>query len=117
METNDKNLGDKKWNNEQKLNEGFSGENIPKNYNPSSENVAQRMKSEIETDQFGNQTEVKRARFPHDNDSPVGFDDNTVIENKQSVENRDHNYDSAKRYPDSHPDNHENRGNIDLNEE
>ena len=33
-----KDLGSKKWNNEEKeskKNEGFSGENLPKNYNPS----------------------------------------------------------------------------------
>jgi len=129
METNDKDPGDKKWNNEQKLNEGFSGENIPDNYNPSSEDIAQRMKSEIETDQFGNETEVKRARFPHEGDEQFIFDkpdntraegepseDNTVIENKKSLENRDHNYDSPKRYPESHPDNQKDRGNIKLDE-
>ena len=70
METNDKNLGDKKWNNEQELNEGFSSQNLPENYNEEN----QLMHPEIETDQFGNESEVKRARFPHQNDEKFIFD-------------------------------------------
>jgi len=116
MEANDKNPGDTKWNNEQELNEGFSARNLPENYDPS-QKPADLMHSETETDQFGNDVEVKRARFPHDHDSRVGFDDNHAIENKKSLENRDRNYDvSANRYPDSHRENHENRGNFDVNE-
>lgn len=60
--------GDTKWNNEQGkksgvLNEGFSGENIPDNYNPSDETISNRMKTEHETDQNGNDHEVKRSRY------------------------------------------------------
>ncbi len=118
---NDKDLGNKKWNNqqsatpsEQKLNEGFSGENIPPGYDPSDESISQRMTSETEIDQFGNHTEVKRARFPHDRDENIGFDnDNSEIENQKSLENRDRNYDTEPdRYPESHPENHRDRGNY-----
>lgn len=126
METNDnKDLGDKKWNNgqkgntEQERNEGFSGENIPDNYNPSGKT----MHSEDETDESGNKKDVDRARYSDgyaskiapDVDNPV---DNSAIRNKKSVENRDHNYDTdASRYKDSHPENRENRGNITLDED
>jgi hypothetical protein len=117
METN-KDLGDKTWNNQQKpetheLNEGFSSENLPENYN---NDAGKRMKNEIETDQFGYQKEVMRARFPHQHDEIIDYHDNAeAIENKKSLENRDRNYDiEANRYPYSHPDNHKNRGNIDL---
>lgn len=115
METNDKNLGDKKWNNEQEINEGFSGKNLPEDYNK--DNLL--MKPEIETDRFGNETEVKRARFPHQNDEKqvLGESGNSQIENKKSLENRDLNYDtSTDRYPYSHPESHKDRGNFDVNE-
>ena len=113
METNDKNPGDKQWNNQQELNEGFSGENIPDNYNPSNEDIANRLKSETETDVNGNPDTVKRAR----DHSQTGDDDNSAIENPQSLQNRDRNYDSnPDRYPQSHPDNDRNRGNMTLDE-
>ena len=129
MKTNGDNdqqdLGDSKWNNLQKkphqneeLNEGFSAENIPNDYNPSDENVEDRLRTEYETDQYGNETEVRRARFV-DHQSPQGAQfenteaDNEIIENRESLKNRDKNYDSEpNRYPPSHPDNHINRGNI-----
>ena len=56
-----KDLGSKKWNNEEKeskKNEGFSGENLPKNYNPSKD----KMTSEVEKDEEGTIDTVKRAR-------------------------------------------------------
>jgi hypothetical protein len=125
METNDKNLGDKKWNNEQEVNEGFSAQNLPNDYN----NENPLMTSELETDQFGNESEVKRARFPHQHDEKLIFDTpdtraagelseaNSVIENKKSVENRDRNSDIAtNRYPYSHPESRRDRGNFDVNE-
>ena len=134
METNGNNeeqgLGNSKWNNLQKkthqneeLNEGFSAENIPADYNPSDEPAEDRLRTEYETDQFGNETEVKRARFV-DRDSPQGSKienppaDNKIIENPQSVTNRDRNYDTEpNRYPASHPENHENRGNIETEQD
>lgn len=121
METN--NLGDKKFNNEQGVNEGFSGENISENYNPA------KLKTEYETDVNGNQVKVERARNmdnvaindseaqnPNGNESP-GI--HTISENakKKTVENKDRNSDiTANRYPNSHPDNHHNRGNLNLDE-
>ncbi|GGB74167.1 hypothetical protein GCM10007424_12610 [Flavobacterium suaedae] len=56
-----KDLGSKKWNNEEKeskKNEGFSGENLPKNYNPSKD----KMTPEVEKDEEGSIDTVKRAR-------------------------------------------------------
>jgi len=115
MTTDDKNLNDKKWNNEQKVNEGFSTQNLPPDYNEKHP----LMTTEMETDQFGNESEVKRARFPHQHDEKLIFDapDNAAIENKKSLENRDRNYDtSTERYPYSNPESHRNRGNFDVNE-
>ena len=112
METNN-NPGDKTWNNE--LNEGFSGRNLPEDYNEQKP----RMTTEIETDGAGNEKEVKRARFPHRQDDASLFPppDNSVIENKKSLENRDRNYDIASdRYPHSHPESHRDRGNMKLDE-
>lgn len=113
MDSNKENPGDKTWNNE--LNEGFSGRNLPEDYN----NDNTRMATEIETDETGREKEVKRARFPHRQDDASLFDppaDNAVIENKKSLENRDRNYDvAANRYPASHPENHRDR-NMKLDE-
>lgn len=56
---------DKKVNNSQKdgsLNEGFSGENLPENYNP----AKAKLKTEIETDTDGNAQAVKRNRDPEE---------------------------------------------------
>jgi hypothetical protein len=108
------NPGDKKWNNEQ-VNEGFSSQNLPNDYN--TENPL--MTTELEIDQFGNESEVKRARFPHQHDEKLVFDnpDNTVIENEKSLENRDRNSDIAtNRYPYSKPESHRDRGNMKLDE-
>lgn len=129
METNEnKGPGDTKWNNAQKenpekeLNEGFSGQHISKSYNPSEEPLEKRLKSENETDEFGNHKEVKRARntdhhAPNTPNVENENADNAAIRNKESLENRDRNYDTQKnRYPNTHPDNHENRGNMKLDE-
>jgi hypothetical protein len=118
METQNNNPGDKKWNNAQsdELNEGFSGENLPDNYNPAE------LKPETETDETGNTKHVDRARNPDESDR--NRDDKSMalgnedIENEKSLENRDRNYDpDPNRYPASHPDNHTNRGNMDLDNE
>jgi hypothetical protein len=110
METND--LENKKINNEQKVNEGFSGENLPQDYDP----AAKKLQQETETDEHGKVESVDRARHteqpPTPNDS--GVDDN---ETRKAVENKDRNSDIAdNRYPNSHPDNQHNRGNIELDE-
>ncbi len=111
----DKDLGNKKINNEQEVNEGFSAENLPEDYNPS-ENTLQ---PETETDENGNQHQVKRARNTDStpaNDSP-GESDNTKSyegDMQSQVENKDRNSDvTPNRYPNEHPDNHIDRGNLD----
>lgn len=113
MDTND--LGSKKINNEQGVNEGFSSQNIPTDYDPSKE----KLNTEQETDENGNIKNVKRAR---NNDQSNGNDNNRGVISEEAqqktVENKDRNSDIAtNRYPNSHPDNHQNRGNIKLDDE
>lgn len=108
MATSDKDLGNKKWNGEQETqkqetNEGFSGKNLPTDYNSSKG----KLKTEIEKDADGNSDVVKRARPNKDAKT-----DNT-LKNKKNPENRDKNSDTdPNRYPSSHPDNNRNRGNM-----
>lgn len=114
----DKDLGHKKINNEQELNEGFSGENLPGNYNPA------KLKTEIETDQYGAKHTVERARTTDvpigerpDGDSrqPSAEAADTENAGPKAVEHKDRNSDVAtNRYPNAHPDNRVNRGNIEL---
>lgn len=119
MTDNDKNLGDKKWNDEGnpnlkgEKNEGFSAQNIPSDYNPAP------LKTEHDIDASGKTHHVKRARDEDgsaNNKTPIvdkPSSDNTKIEEPSRTENRDRNYDDAKnRYPANHPDNKINRGNI-----
>jgi len=126
--TEEKDLGDKKWNNLQdkthlneELNEGFSSDNIPDNYNPADENIEDRLKDERETDEHGNKIDLSRSRYPDNVAENKEVDshkaDNRIIENKESLQNRDRNYDlDPNRYPSSHPENQENRGNIQLDD-
>jgi hypothetical protein len=121
MESND--LGSKKTNNKQNTNEGFSGQNLAQNTNPE----VSHLKSEVETDAHGDQKIVKRAR---NIDGTLEHNDATTAENlksdveqvpeeqaKKMVENKDHNSDIVpNRYPNEHPDNKEDRGNIKLDE-
>ncbi|MCO6148544.1 hypothetical protein [Flavobacterium sp. NRK1] len=125
-----KDLGSKKINNQEKFsekNEGFSGENLPKNYNPSKD----KLKTEIDKDIDGDTETVKRARdvdekkaAPVSQSSHTTRDDGEVVsksrgtanedEDIETAENRDFNSDIEKdRYPASHPDNKKQRGNID----
>jgi len=115
MDTKD--LGSKKINNEQQVNEGFSGENLDENYNPAD----QKLNPEQETDENGNTKNVKRAR-----DTAQNWNENESLsrgvtdeeDQIKTVENKDRNSDIAtNRYPNSHPDNHQNRGNIKLDED
>lgn len=129
-DSNDQDLGNTKWNNLQKkthqneeFNEGFSTKNIPDDYNPSDERIENRLKTEFEIDEQGNETEVRRARSV-DQNSPQGAQiqdtdaDNTIIENRESLKNRDRNSDiQPNRYPTSHPENYQNRGNIQTDSE
>lgn len=110
-----KDLGSKKINNEQQLNEGFSGENMPKE--------TPDLKPEVEKDNNGNTDVVKRARNVDENleDSKQSTSGtkttNNDNQNQKTVENKDRNSDIASnRYPNSHPDNHKDRGNIKLDE-
>ena len=106
----EKDLGDKTINNEQQINEGFSGENVPSNYDPS----GKPLRTEIEHDQFGNSNIVKRARnlnqdFPSDSDDHTDEAASTQTKKKNEDRNRDV---ADNRYPTSHPENKRDRGNI-----
>ena len=96
-------------------NEGFSGRNIDKDYNPSDEPIEDRLKEEKEFDNEGDQKIVERARDFDDSHPNKNY--NKPIEHSSNIENRDINYDTdPKRYPDSNPDNAKNRGNMELDE-
>lgn len=127
-----KDLGSKKIFNHEKeseKNEGFSGENLPKNYDPSTT----KLKTELEKDKDGDMETLKRARDVDEKQAPpVSLDDKTqndgeVIkknrgtaneaEDIETAENRDFNSDIEKdRYPASHPENKRSRGNINFGE-
>lgn len=107
----DKDLGSKKMNNKQKTNEGFSGENIPEDYNPSKSI----MKTETETDKEGNTKVVKRPRNVEKTNtkpekSEVSNSGNRGVSSEKevlkTVENQDFNSDVVpNRFPKSNPDN------------
>ena len=104
---------DTKWNGHEK-NEGFSGKNLSESYQPEASDQ-QKLKAENEKDVDGNPDTVKRARFSDgkQDSGSEGFADNSVIENRESLQNRDRNYDlDPNRYPAGHPENEENRGNV-----
>jgi hypothetical protein len=123
-----KDLGAKKMNNQEKFsekNEGFSGENLPKNYNPSTD----KLKAELDKNKDGDTEIVKRARdvdekkaSPVSQSSVAARDGETVsksrgtaneTEDTETAQNRDFNSDTdADRYPAGHPDNKKQRGNI-----
>ena len=119
---NNQDLGDKKMNNEQNRNEGFSGQNLPDNYDP----AARKLQQELETDKEGNTNTVHRARNTESNvETERTWNENESLSRsvseaedvKRNVENKDFNSDTtAKRYDKSHPDSKENRGNIQLDE-
>lgn len=117
MENND--LGSKKMNNKQNTPEESSTK--------TPETTASKLVAEVETNTDGEQKIVHRARNV---DSNLEQNNSEDIENPSSsleifsdqevqrmVENKDHNSDiTAHRYPNSDPDNHEDRGNIKLDE-
>lgn len=98
------NTSDKKSNNEQKVNEGFSGENIPRNYNPSGE----ALQAESEKDRYGNHDRVMRARNQNEEPQPSGPSDGRQSP-QHAKQQQDFNRDDADRYPPSHPENHVDR--------
>ncbi len=121
MKNND--LDSKKTNNKQNMNEGFSGQNLAKNTNPE----VSHLKSEVETDNHGDQKIVQRARNidgtleQNEDNTPKNLSSDTANvseeQAKKMVENKDHNSDIIpNRYPNEHPDNKEDRGNIKLDQ-
>ena len=118
-----KDLGSKKMNNKQNTSEEFSTENIPENYDP----AATKLVAEVETNSSGEQKIVHRARNVDANPEQINSENNEnpsssieILSDKETqrmIENKDHNSDiTAHRYPNSNPDNHEDRGNIKLDE-
>jgi len=125
MENND--LGSKKTNNKQQINDQTGSESTL------NENIttAPNLKEEIEIDANGNEKVVQRARNVDGSIAATpATDERTWNENEslsrgvstekeamRTVENEDLNSDiTAHRYPASHPDNKEDRGNIKLDE-
>lgn len=105
-----KDLGSKKMNNEGKVNEGNLIDNILENQ----ENEPETLHPEIETDKQGHAKVVHRMRKTIDALS----ESKTINAEKalgKTIENKDRNSDiTSNRYPNSHPENQENRGNIEL---
>ena len=126
-----KDLGDKKINNQEKQsekNEGFSGDNLPKNYDPSSDKLKAELDKKkdgaAETEQRARDVDEKKAP-PVSQDDKTTRDDGEVVsksrgtaneaEDVESAENRDFNNDTEKgRYNNANPDNKVNRGNTHL---
>jgi len=128
-----KDLGSKKINNDEKAsdkNEGFSGDNLPKNYDPSTD----KLKAELEKKQDGSTEVEQRARDVDEKKAPaVSTSDKTTnsegetvsksrgtkneAEDIETVENQDFNNDlEADRYKASSPDNKIQRGNTHVGE-
>ena len=121
MENND--LGSKKMNNKQNTQEEFSNEILAENYVP----TATKLVAEVETNSNGEQKIVYRARNVDANQEQNNSTENqqpsssvdlfSDKEVQRMIENKEHNSDiTAHRYPNSDPDNHEDRGNIKLDE-
>ncbi|WP_395044619.1 hypothetical protein [Flavobacterium sp.] len=109
-------LGSKKMNNKQSNNDDLLGVTMQNH-------TGSLMKSEIEVDKNGVRKVVERARNTnHDKENhEVSTDKNlstkpsTASEaiGKKMVENKDKNFDiTPNRYPNSSPENKENRGNL-----
>lgn len=121
MNTNKNKPEDTVWNNQKQksdLNEGFSGENIPDDYNPS-EHV-----KETETDASGNTRIVDRARdADKTSESEKGWNSDDAPTDLKGVERgkisgkEDFNYGETKpRLNTDHPENKRDRGNMHLDE-
>lgn len=128
-----KDLGDKKINNQEKeahVNEGFSGENLPKNYDPSKD----KLDTEIEKKKDGTTVTQQRARDTDEKKAPAvnslsgKTEENGVEVNKsrgtstekeeiETVENRDFNSDTEKdRYDKNDTESKTVRGNTHFGE-
>ena len=108
-------LGTKKINNEQQVNESFSGKNIPKNHNASTPNL----KTEMEKDAQGNLVSVDRARYmdkemENSKSAPqVDYQTKSIHQTPEKAEHKDFNSNpNPKEFPDKQKKNQENRGNI-----
>ncbi|WP_228012127.1 hypothetical protein [Flavobacterium hungaricum] len=122
MESN--NLGTKKINGTQKKTDE-KGKNVSHDKDLKDPNL----KREIVTDADGDKKIVERARNENEDiptKIPKAAADNpnsnrgvsTDEEAQKTVENKDKNSDiAANRYPNSHPDNHKDRGNMKLDED
>ncbi|NRT15348.1 hypothetical protein HNP99_001695 [Flavobacterium sp. 28A] len=121
MENNNSN------NDNKDTNKGFSDKHIDKDVK-SQDSL---LNKEIEVDKDGKERVVDRARNVDGSIASIPDEERTWNENESmsrgviteeeamnTVENEDRNSDiTAKRYPNSHLDNHKNRGNMKLNEE
>jgi hypothetical protein len=125
MENKDKNSN--KDVDKQNKNEDFSGKNMA----DTDKNQDSILTNEVEIDAEGNKVIVQRARnvdgsIAHIPDKERTWNENeslsrgvtTEEEEMKTVENEDRNSDiTANRYPNSHPDNHKDRGNMKLDDE
>ena len=116
-----KDLGSKKINGKQDINEDSTGKNVSNDTDSNSS----RLHEELEIDANGNEKTVQRARNVAGTLENVPNDDeisnrgvSTEADVKKTTENRDRNSDiTPNRYPNSNPDNHIDRGNQKLDEE
>lgn len=118
MENTD--LGSKKINGKQDINEASIGKNVPNDIDSNSS----KLKEEIEIDTHGNEKTVQRTRNADgtlanasDENENLNRGVSTEEDVKKTTENRDRNSDiTPNRYPNSNPDNHIDRGNQKLDE-
>ena len=122
-----KDINSKKDLDKQNINEGFSGKHMA-DKEKTQDSI---LTDEVEIDADGNKTIVQRARNVDGSVAHIPDEERTWNENEslsrgvtteeevmKTVENEDLNSDiTAKRYPPSHPDNHKNRGNMELDED
>lgn len=123
METN--NLGTKKINGVQKNVDESKGKNV--SHDGKADDV--NLKKEVVADKEGKKEIVERARNENEEIKKVSDKINpnnpnanrgveTDEEANKTVENKDRNSDiTPNRYPNSNPDNHEDRGNMKLDDE
>lgn len=125
MENKDKNSN--KDLDKQNKNEDFSGKHMA----DTDTNQDSILTNEVEIDAEGNKVIVQRARNVDGSIAQIPDKERTWNENEslsrgvtteeeemKTVENEDRNSDiTANRYPNSHPDNHKDRGNMKLDDE
>ena len=97
-----KDLGSKKMNNQEKessKNEGFSGENLPKNYDPSKD----KLNMELEKKKDGETVSEERARsvdekkaVPVSESDKTTRDDGAVVDKSRGTKNEEEDMETAK---------------------